>query len=66
MRAGDLVVYQAEPGLYGQMFVWRIRHDGRVVCLTDEHELEVFEPHELDPISPKPAAAGTNLNTGWK
>jgi hypothetical protein len=54
MTAGSIVVYLADPLMYGRMIVVEITANGRVLCEcihkdgADTYPRELFDAHELE------------------
>jgi hypothetical protein len=48
MREGDMVVFLADPNLYGQLVVCDFTPDGRLVVQDCAGETYTFDAHELE------------------
>lgn len=45
---GTLVGYLKDPRLYGPMRVTGVRVDGKLICKTEDGDVYIFEPHEVE------------------
>lgn len=54
MAAGDLVIYLADPLMYGKLIVLEVAADGRLLCeqvhadRRGDYGRELFDAHELE------------------